>query len=283
MINAIIKNKGNTLVLDFPRGIYDIYGKLQSIGIMEPPKQILLTDNGEDEIQVKLYAGNEIGSHLLRVLNEKDSIADANLLSYEVQNASDDIKAELKQNLLHNQYGSMQEVVDSIKQMAYDAGPVKVSFYCPLDGVVDEGDGEPYPVDNRYLKDYQWAIEGAIGQDNATNGQDMADSFHEDDGIRAKLVSAVWSVESYHGKLFGKVKCSLKEELTNAETETLKEWISGQNSDGWGGHFEQIPIDTEDGVLFVSFWNSKDSYSIMDHDELDAYIENQQGQQMGGM
>lgn len=283
MINAIIKNKGNTLVLDFPRGIYDIYEKLQSIGIMEPPKQVLLTDNKEDEIQVKLYAGNEVGNHLIRVLNEKDSIADANLLSYMVQNASDDIKAELKQNLLHNQYGSMQEVVDSIKQMAYDAGPVKVSFYCPLDGVVDEGDGEPYLVDNRYLKDYQWAIEEAIVQDFATNGQDMADFFHEDDGIRAKLVSAVWSVESYHGKLFGKVKCSLKEELTNAETETLKEWISGQNSDGWGGHFEQIPIDTEDGVLFVSFWNSKDGYSIMDHDELDAYIENQQGQQMGGI
>lgn len=283
MINAMIKNKGNTLVLDFPRGIYDIYEKLQSIGIMEPPKQVLLTDNEEDEIQVKLYAGNDIGSHLLRVLNGKDSIADANLLSYEVQNASDDIKAELKQNLLHNQYGSMQEVVDSIKQMAYDAGPVKVSFYCPLDGVVDEGDGEPYPVDNRYLKDYQWAIEGAIGQDNAINGQDMADSFHEDNGIRAKLVSAVWSVESYHGKLFGKVKCSLKEELTNAETETLKNWISGQNSDGWGGHFEQIPIDTEDGELFVSFWNSKEDYLIMTDEELDAYIENQQGQQMGGM
>jgi len=283
MINAMIKNKGNTLVLDIPRGIYDIYEKLQSIGIMEPPKQVLLTDNEEDEIQVKLYAGNEVGNHLIRVLNEKDSIADANLLSYMVQSASDDIKAELKQNLLHDRYGSMQEVVDSIKQMTYDAGQVKASFYCPLEGAVDGGDGELYPVDNRYLKDYQWAIEEAIVQDFVTDGQDMADSFHEDDGIRAKLVSAVWSVETYRGSLFGKIKCSLKEELTDAETGILKNWISGQNSDGWGGHFEQIPIDTEDGELFVSFWNSKEDYSIMTDEELDAYIENQQGQQMGGM
>ena len=47
-------------------------------------------------------------------------------------------------------------------------------------------------------------------------------------------------------------------------------------------HFEQQPIDTEDGDLYVSFWNSGDNYSIMTHDELDAYIDNQ-GMTMGGM
>ena len=30
MITAIIRNKENTLVLDFPRSIYDLYEKLQS-------------------------------------------------------------------------------------------------------------------------------------------------------------------------------------------------------------------------------------------------------------
>ena len=34
MITAIIRNKNNTLVLDFPRSIYDLYEKLQSVGIM---------------------------------------------------------------------------------------------------------------------------------------------------------------------------------------------------------------------------------------------------------
>ena len=73
-----------------------------------------------------------------------------------------------------------------------------------------------------------------------------------------------------------------KEELTNAETEILTDWISGQNSDGYGEHFEQQPIDTEDGDLYVSFWNSGDNYSIMTRDELDEYIDNQ-GMTMGGM
>lgn len=283
MITAVIKNKGNTLVLNLPMGISIMHGKMSSIGIQKSPEEICLADSGEKDIRIKLHAEDDIGNGLIRILNEENTLADASQLAFAVEDADDDIKAELEQNLLHGRYGSMQEAVDSIKQMTYDAGPFKAFFYCPLDGMVDEGGGEPYPVDNRYLKDYQWAIEEAIGQDIVTDGQDMADFFHEDECIRAKLASAVWSVEAYRGSLFGKIKCSLKEELTDAESEILKKWISGQNSDGWGGHFEQIPIDTEDGELFVSFWNSKEDYSIMTDEELDAYIENQQGQQMGGM
>ena len=42
-INAIIENKdGGTLVLDFPRSIYDLYEKLQSVGIRQSPHQIIL-------------------------------------------------------------------------------------------------------------------------------------------------------------------------------------------------------------------------------------------------
>lgn len=35
MITAIIRNKENTLVLELPHSIYDIYEKLQSIGIID--------------------------------------------------------------------------------------------------------------------------------------------------------------------------------------------------------------------------------------------------------
>ena len=36
MITAIIRNKGNTLILELPHSIYDIYDKLRSIGIQQP-------------------------------------------------------------------------------------------------------------------------------------------------------------------------------------------------------------------------------------------------------
>ena len=178
--------------------------------------------------------------------------------------------------------GSMQEVTDDIKKMLYESGPVKAVFYCPLVGEVTDEEGFSSPVDGRFLKSYAWAIEEALEADTADDEMDMAEFFDEDDGVKAKLVSAKWGVETYRGRLFGRIECSLKEELTDAETEILTDWISGQNSDGYGEHFEQQPIDTEDGDLYVSFWNSGDNYSIMTRDELDEYIDNQ-GMTMGGM
>lgn len=55
-INAIIENKdGGTLVLDFPRSIYDLYEKLQSVGIRQSPHQITLSDEDGNDVRVKLY------------------------------------------------------------------------------------------------------------------------------------------------------------------------------------------------------------------------------------
>ena len=77
-------------------------------------------------------------------------------------------------------------------------------------------------------------------------------SIGYDAGLKDKLASMVWGVEVYRGELFGKTECSLKEEMAPAEEEILKDFISGQNSDGWGEHLEQCPIDTEDGDLSCS-------------------------------
>ena len=180
----------------------------------------------------------------------------------------------------------MQEVVNAARQMLYDSGPVKAVFYCPLVGTLlekdEDGDEYESPVDGRFLRAYEWDISEALETDQATDESDMAEYFDEDAGIKAKLVSAKWSVESYRGRLFGKIECSLKEPLTDAETGILTNWITGQNSDGYGEHFEQHPIQTEDGDLYVSFWNSGNNYSIMTHDELDGYIDRPR-MEMGGM
>ena len=45
---------------------------------MQPPKQIPLTDNEDEDIGVKLFSESDFGQHLLLTLNEKNSIADAN-------------------------------------------------------------------------------------------------------------------------------------------------------------------------------------------------------------
>lgn len=41
--------------------------------------------------------------------------------------------------------------------------------------------------------------------------------------------------------------------------------------------------NTQDGDLYVSFWNSGNDYAIMSRDDLNEYIENRQGKQFGGI
>ena len=282
MITAIIRNKENTLVLDLPHSIYDIYEKLRSIGIVQPPKQIPLTDNEDEDIGVKLFSDNDFGNHLLLTLSEDNSLADANLLTYIVQNASEDIKEALEQDILYDQYGSMNEVVAAVRQMTQDAGPVKAVFFCPLVGNIDEGDGNMFTVGDSYLADSEDEINDALKEYTANDENDMAAYYNEDDGIKEKLTSAVWSVELHGGRLFGRIDCSLKEPLTTEETERLREWITGQCADGLGEGFEQQPIDTMDGELFVSFWNSGDDYAMMTESEFEEYLQ-QNEMHMGGM
>ena len=282
MITAIIRNKENTLVLELPHSIYDIYDKLRSIGIQQSPKQIPLTDNEDEDIGVKLFSESDFGQHLLLTLNEKNTIADTNMLTFVVLAADTDIKEELEQNVLHDQYGSMDEVISAVRQMTQDAGPVKAVFFCPLVGNIDEGDGDMFTVGDSYLADSADEIADALNRYTANDENDMATYYNKDDGVSEKLTSAVWSVELYGSRLFGRIDCGLKEALTAEETEALRDWLTGQCSDGLGEGFEQQPIDTMDGELFVSFWNSGDDYAMMTESEFDEYRQ-QNEMQMGGM
>ena len=282
MITAIIRNKENTLVLELPHSIYDIYEKLQSIGIMQPPKQIPLTDNEDEDIGVKLFSESDFGQHLLLTLNEKNTIADANMLTLVIGAASEDIKEELEQNILYDQYDSMDEVINAVRQMTQDAGPVKAVFFCPIVGNIDEGDGDMFTVGDSYLADSADEIANALKKYTANDENDMSAYYNKDDGVSEKLTSAVWSVELHGDKLFGRIDCSLKEALTAEETEALQDWLTGQCSDGLGEGFEQQPIDTMDGELFVSFWNSGDDYAMMTEDEFEDHLQNTE-MTMGGM
>ena len=75
----------------------------------------------------------------------------------------------------------------------------------------------------------------------------------------------------------GVAECHVQGDLTAEELDRLKETIIGQAADGFGEGFEQRPIKTGDGEIYVSLWSSDKSWSIMTRDELE------QGQQMGGM
>lgn len=284
LLNAVITYKENTLVTEFPKDYLKIYEELNSIGSRKAPERIPLTDNEGDDIRVKLYADSDIGNHLLLLLGENSTLADANTAAFAVANADEDIKQELEQNLLYDQYSNMAEMLRDIREMTEQTGSVKVSFFCPLEGNIEDAEyGELMPVGNLFLKSYEWDIRELLEMEQASPEDEMAQFYDDDESIKAKLVSAVWTVDEYKEKLYGRIDCRFKEALPEDETEKFKEWLVGQCSDGFGEHFEQQPIRTEDGDLFVSFWNSSDSYFLCTEDELDDCIEETQGMQLGGM
>ena len=281
-INAIVEGKdGSTLVAELPMSIYELFKMLRLSGISVSSKRLALSDEDGNDVRVKLYSEETLGQHLILTLNERNTLADANTLALVVDNAKPEFRSELEANILNDRYSSMHEVVDAAKRMLRDSGPVKAVFYCPLTCEIDDGEGG-FSADDRFLNMLSGEIEDALEKDLADDENDMAEYFDEDDGVKAKLMSAVWGVEPYRGRLFGRIECSLKEALTEDEKAILTDWILGQNSDGYGEHFEQQPIKTDEGDLYVSFWNSGDDYRIMERDELDGFIDGQSFN-MGGM
>lgn len=151
-------------------------------------------------------------------------------------------------------------------------------FYFPLTVNAyerDEYDGWDYDgveYDGRYADIHRGEIERRF---DGYNDDDMVDYFDEyySKTAKAKLQSMIWCFESVKGCLYGKVIVRVSEELTAEETEAVKDYICGQNSDGLGEGFEQQEIRVSyDEEIYVSFWHRGSDYWIYDEDEFNRKI-----------
>ena len=109
------------------------------------------------------------------------------------------------------------------------------------------------------LADYGESVQSAIEDSLRETDGDLMPYFSErqSPGVKAKVLSAIPSVELRSGELMGCTTVRLKEPLNEAEMRTLQEYLRGQFSDGWGEGFEQREIQTGDGALCVRFWSEK--------------------------
>lgn len=283
MINAIITHKGETLIAEFPINYFTLHQQLDTIGISKGPHRIPLTDNDEDAIQVKLYSENDFGSHLALIFKETDTLEDVQIAVGAISNASDDVKEQLEEYVLHDQISSKEELYDTIREIKEAIAPIVSTFYCPLTGQLhDDEYGEMNDVGSDYIRTYSSEIEDAIEM-YQTPDMEMAEYITDHPTAKAKLIMATWSVDMIDGTLYGRIDCRSAEPFTEEEIEAIKDGITGQNSDGLGEGFEQKAISTDEGDLYVSFWHSGDDYFIHTKEEMDEYINQSNGLKIGGM
>ena len=280
LITAVINNRGNTLVVDMPRDRMDLDTKLYSIG-QELSHNTPITEDPDSDVTVKLSADSDIGVHMIKLFDDSHTLRDVNNLANAVMNAPDEVKEALESDILNDQFSTPDELIENVKKQTFEAGQYTETFYFPLVGMLeDEEYDDEYEVGNPFLMDYKWDIRELVEKEQDADLGDMKDYFYDDDNAQAKMVTARWDVAEKNGRLFGKVDFKLREPFTAEEKEKVREWVRGQNSDGFGEGLEQRPIETEDGDLYVSMWNSGDDYFIYDENEMNNYLSQQQS---GGM
>ena len=165
--------------------------------------------------------------------------------------------------------------------MAATSAPMEtLTFFCPMIAQCFDGDDEdPIELGNDYLAVHEEKVRAAV--------LDMIDygavTGHLPDELQGKITSIRWDIAKIGGEVYGKITAEIRAPLTAAEQEKLAGWIYDQNEGAHGDGFEQLLVDTDDGELCVSFWNSSPDCYVLPEDEFQAQVLGEQPQDSHGM
>ena len=290
-MNAIISKGDRTAHVQLPVGRKQLSGALSYLGANHTSDYDLkYNEENKDGLKVSLESFGVV----------ENAIAKALPVGLRFNTLNDALT--LMDNL---PYQNRREVENTIKvdglesfeqfnKMLVDAYPQSVTtkYYCPLTiqvhsrdsyGDIDE-DG--YEEDAEFAARHEDLIRQKMLEYNASDEVNMAEYFHGNNGVSEKLRSAEWDFERRNGELYGCITVLTAGPLTEDEEQDLKDWISGQNSDGLGEGFEQQEIYFDGtrygGFMYVSLWNYGDDYYIDNETEFEDRLANQ-GMTIGGM
>ena len=148
-------------------------------------------------------------------------------------------------------------------------------------------------MDDRTATSHANTIAGAILRERRPEESErgLMKYYGEHDGVEQKVRALQFAVENRDGKLWGVAECRVIGTLTPEELELLKDYISGQASDGFGEGFEQHAIKFSDGEMYAHLWSCNNNWSIQTEQELFSPVHvpgtdpkaYEQAHQMGGM
>ena len=146
---------------------------------------------------------------------------------------------------------------------------VETKLYCPLAFLAEPHDdnSDMEEMSSRYFIDYEDEInERIIKSLDVEERERGLITWTDDIHLGQKVFSAIPSVESRNGDLYGVVILKSYGELDKAELIGITDEIKGQLSDGWGEGFEQREIRLGSDRVYISFWNSDDYYLKPEND-----------------
>lgn len=150
-----------------------------------------------------------------------------------------------------------------------------LKLYMPMTVDRFESDGwggtenEPTELSNYEAVRYVDNINAALRRENlpveAERG--LMHYYGKNDDIDRKVRKVTFSAEVRDQKLWGVAECQVAGELTPEELTELKEFVSGQASDGFGEGFEQREISVPDGhEIHAHLWQ-RENWSIQTEQE----------------
>ena len=243
--------------------------------VLPAPLRILQDRLGSDKpageirlAEMKLAPVSETGRQLMEAFQPySDTIATANMACSIAQNLS--VTSAVP-----------AQIVEGARKIAVPLPKETLSFYCPM--IVQCYDGEdedPIEMGHEYLILHEDEVREAL----LDTVDYTAVTDHLPDALRGKIASAEWDIAKIGGTVYGKITCELRAPLTADEQDKLAGWIYDQNEGSHGDGFEQFLVDTDDGELCVSFWNSSPECYVLPEDEFRAQVLEQDSQGFGGM